>query len=220
LSRDTSHSYTRAEELTNSITHAVGLALSIAGLSVLVTLAATRGDVWRVVSFSVYGATLVVLYLASTLYHVIPGQRRKHVLRVIDHGAIYLLIAGTYTPFALVSLRGPWGWTLFGVIWGLALIGIVTKVFSIGRSPILGVGVYIAMGWIIVVVLKPTIAAVPPGGMAWLVAGGCAYTFGTVFYAWKKLPHHHAIWHLFVLAGSVCHFFAVLLYVLPMDAGG
>ncbi|MBN2307611.1 MAG: hemolysin III family protein [Candidatus Hydrogenedentes bacterium] len=211
--------YSPGEEVANSVTHGIGAGLSIAGLSVLVSLAAVRGDAWRVVSFSVYGSTLVMLYLASTFYHSFRSPRVKRVLRVIDHASIYLLIAGTYTPFTLVCLRGAWGWSVFGIMWGLALIGVVSKVFLIGRFRILSVAVYVAMGWFVVLVLKPTLAAVPAGGIAWLVAGGCAYTFGVVFYAWKSLPYNHAVWHLFVMAGSISHFFAVLLHVLPGAPG-
>jgi hemolysin III len=182
---------------------------------VLVSLAAVYGDTWRVVSFSIYGATLVLLYLASTFYHSIQHPRVKKALRTLDHIAIYWLIAGTYTPFALVNLRGGWGWTLFGLIWGLAVAGTLFKVLLPGRFKILSVLVYVGMGWLVLIALKPTLAAVAPGGLAWLIVGGLAYTLGVVFYAWKQLPYSHAIWHVFVLGGSICHFFAVLLYVLP-----
>ncbi len=207
--------YTPAEEAANTITHALGAALSVAALAVLVTLAAMHGDVWRVVSFSIYGTALVLLYLASTLYHLMRSPRLKHAFRVLDHCSIFLLIAGTYTPFTLVVLRGPWGWTLFGLVWGLAILGILLKLVHTGRYGFLSTAVYIAMGWMVVIALKPTLAALPAGGLAWLLAGGLAYTLGVVFYAWQKLPFNHAVWHTFVMAGSLFHFLAVLLYVLP-----
>jgi hemolysin III len=206
------------EELANSVTHGIGLLLSLAGLPVLVTLAALRGNAWTVVSCSVFGSSLVLLYLASTLYHSFQGPRVKHTLRVIDHSAIFILIAGTYTPFTLVSLRGPWGWSLFGVEWGLALTGIVAKYFVVHRFAIASTMIYIMMGWIIVIAVKPVLAAIPPEGIAFLFMGGVAYTLGTIFFAWHKLPLNHAIWHLFVLAGSIFHFFAVLVTVIPAKA--
>jgi len=210
--------YTLGEEVANGVTHGIGATLSIAGLSVLVTLAAVYGDAWRVVSFSIYGSTLVIMYLASTFYHSFHSPRIKHWFRVADHISIYLLIAGTYTPFLLVNARGPLGWSMFGVIWGLALVGVLSKAFIIGRFKILTVAVYVAMGWSIVVVLKPALAVVPMGGMVWMAIGGLAYTGGVVFYAWERMPYNHAVWHLFVMAGSISHFFAVLFYVLPASA--
>ncbi len=203
------------EELANSLTHAAGALLAIGGLVVLVTLAALHGDVWKVVSCSIYGGTMVVLYTASTLYHGITAPRAKRVLRVVDHSAIFLLIAGTYTPFTLVTLRGPWGWSLFGTVWGLAVAGIILEVAFHRRWPALALTLYIAMGWVAVVAVKPLLLALPTGGLVLLVLGGLAYTAGIGFYAWKKLPYGHAIWHLFVLAGTVLHFFAILLYVVP-----
>ena len=207
---------TRGEEVANSITHGVGAGLSVAALSILVTFAGLNGDAWRVVSFSIYGTTLILLYLASTFYHSIPFPRAKRILQVLDHSAIFLLIAGTYTPYTLVNLRGVWGWTLFGLVWGLAIGGILLKVFFMGRFRILSVGLYVGMGWIMLIALKPLLSTVPVGGIVWLGIGGFAYTFGVIFYAMKQIPFNHAIWHLFVLAGSVCHFFGILFYVLPM----
>jgi hemolysin III len=206
------------EELVNSLTHGVGLLLSLAGLPVLVTLAALRGDAWTVVSCSVFGASLVLLYLASTLYHSFQEPRLKHMLRVVDHSAIYILIAGTYTPFTLVSLRGPWGWSLFGVLWGLALVGIIAKPFLVNRFAIASTMIYIMMGWIIVIAIKPVLAVIPPEGLLFLFIGGLAYTLGTIFFAWHKLPLNHGIWHLFVLTGSIFHFFAVMVTVIPAHA--
>ncbi len=209
-----------AEEFANSVTHGVGLGLSLAGLAVLIILTALRGTAWHVVSCTIYGSTLVILYAASTLYHSIQSPRAKRVLRIIDHGAIYLLIAGTYTPFTLVNLRGGLGWTLFGVVWGLAALGIVFKVFHVDRFPIASTLVYLSMGWLVVIAWKPVITLIPAGGIALIAAGGAAYTLGVFFYAAKRLPYNHAIWHIFVLAGSIFHYVAVLLYVLPARNGG
>ncbi|MCP4639289.1 MAG: hemolysin III family protein [bacterium] len=207
---------THEEEWANSITHGIGALLSVAGLAVLVTLAGVWGDAWRVVTFSIYGASLVLLYTASTLYHTVREPRVKKVCRILDHSFIYILIAGTYTPFTLVMLRGGWGWSIFGVVWGLALIGVATKAFVLNRFKSVSVLVYVGMGWIVLIAIKPTIEAVPLGGLAWLAAGGLAYTSGTIFYAWDRLPYNHAIWHVFVMAGSLFQYFAVLFYVLPM----
>lgn len=209
--------YTLREEIANSITHGLGVLFSIAGLAILVTLAAMYGDAWHVVSCSIYGATLLVLYTSSTLYHGIPHPKAKRILRIFDHSAIFLLIAGTYTPFTLVNLRGPWGWSLFGTIWGLALAGVVLQLTPWRRLRALSVSLYLGMGWAIVIAIRPLIEAVPPRGLLLLVLGGLAYTLGVLFYLWRSLPHHHAIWHLFVLSGSVLHFFAVLLYVIPIS---
>lgn len=209
--------YTVGEEIANSITHGIGAALSIAGLTLLVVLAAIYGDVWRVVSFSIYGSSLVLLYLCSTLYHSIQHPKTKRILRIFDHSAIYLLIAGSYTPFTLVSMRGPWGWSLFGVVWGLALLGIAFKTVFIGKYEKLATAAYVLMGWLVVIAFKEMLVVVPPGGIVWLVIGGVVYTLGVLFYAWEKLPYNHAIWHLFVLGGSVCHFFAILFHVLPVS---
>lgn len=208
--------YSPAEELANSLTHGVGLLLAIAGLAVLTAFASLFGTVWHIVSCSIYGATQIIMYTASTLYHSIPLPRAKAVLRVLDHSAIFLLIAGTYTPFALVSLRGPWGWSLLGVVWGLALMGIALQSRLIRRGPVLTALPYVALGWVVVVALPPLTQAVAPGGLLLLLAGGLAYSGGTVFYIWRRLPYHHAIWHGFVLAGSVLHFFAILFYVIPL----
>ncbi|HMD30296.1 MAG TPA: hemolysin III family protein [Candidatus Acidoferrales bacterium] len=206
---------TRRYELANSATHGMGLALSVAGCAVLVTLAALRGNAWHIVACSVYGATLVCLYAASTVYHSVRGRRLKRVLRVMDHSSIFLLIAGTYTPFALVSLRGAWGWSLFGVVWGLSLVGILFKVWFVDRVPIASTVVYVLMGWLVVIAVKPVLALVPLAAILWLAAGGLLYTAGVAFFAWERLPYHHAVWHVFVLGGSVCHYVAVLWYVVP-----
>jgi len=213
----TAADYTPGEEIAHSVTHGVGAALSVAGLALLAALASQGGDGWHVAACCVYGATLVLAYTASTVYHAIPASltRAKRVLQVLDHASIFLLIAGTYTPLALVNLRGPWGWTLFGLVWGLAVAGIVLTTVAPVRMRNVKVVLYVGMGWLVVVAARPLIAAVPPGGLALLLAGGIAYTGGVAFYAWSRLRYHHAIWHGFVLAGSTFHFFAVLLYVVP-----
>jgi hemolysin III len=202
-----------AGERFNSISHLVGAALSLAGAVLLIVLAAQLGDPWKIVSFSVYGAMLVALYVFSTLYHSVRG-RAKDVLRKIDHCTIYLLIAGSYTPFALVSLRGPWGWSLLGAVWTLALLGILQEIWLAKGSRVLSLVIYIVMGWLALVAVSPLWLALKPAGFAWLVAGGAMYTIGVLFYATDhKLRHGHGIWHLFVLGGSACHFFTVLLHV-------
>lgn len=201
------------EEIANSITHGIGAALSVAGLVVLVVFAALYGDAWRVVSFSIYGGTLVILYLISTLYHSFTNPEVKRLFQVFDHCSIYLLIAGTYTPITLISLRGPLGWTLFGLIWGLALSGIALKIFFIGRLKALSIVLYLAMGWLIVFALKPLITMLDRGLIMWIVIGGLSYTLGMIFYGAKKIPYHHSVWHLFVLGGSVSHFLGMLLYL-------
>ena len=204
--------YTNGEELANTITHGIGVLLSVAALALLVTFA---GDAWGLTSGAIYGATLIIAYAASTVYHSLRSERAKRICRKFDHAGIFLLIAGTYTPFLLVTLRGPWGWSLFGVVWGLCLAGMILKFFLAGRYKVISTLIYIFTGWLVVIAFKPLLAALPAGGIWLLVAGGLCYTGGTAFYLWKSLKYHHAIWHLFVLAGSICHFFSVLNYVLP-----
>ncbi|MDO9549254.1 MAG: hemolysin III family protein [Candidatus Marinimicrobia bacterium] len=199
-----------SEEIANGITHGIGALLAIAGLVLLVVQAARHGNAWHVVSYSIFGSTMVLLYLSSTLYHSIQRSRVKAFLKIIDHSAIFLLIAGTYTPFLLVSLRGAWGWTLFGIIWGLAVTGIILKSIFIHRFRVVSVFIYIAMGWLIVIAMPQTIHNLNRTTLVFLLIGGVSYTLGTVFYLWKKLPFSHAIWHLFVLGGTITHFFAVL----------
>jgi hemolysin III len=203
------------EEIANAITHGVGALLSIAGLVILVVFASIKGNAWHIVSFSIFGTCLVLLYTASTLYHSFRSARVKKVFRIMDHAAIFLLIAGTYTPFTLTLLRGGWGWILFGLVWGLGLSGIVFKVFFVNKFNTISTIIYLLMGWMIIIAANPLIASVPTGGLYLLVAGGAAYSLGTIFYLWEKLPYSHMVWHLFVLGGSICHFFAVLLYTLP-----
>ncbi len=201
----------------NSISHVVGAALALAGLAVLVVLASFKADPWKIVSFSIYGTTLVLLYTCSALYHSFKG-RAKDIFRKLDHCMIYLLIAGTYTPITLVTLREnhtAWAWSIFGVVWGLAVFGIVWDTMQRRGARILPVVIYLLMGWLIVIALKPMSQALPAGGFALLIAGGLAYTLGVIFYAMDtRIRHFHGVWHLFVLAGSICHFLTVLLYIL------
>lgn len=203
------------EELANAVTHGIGLVLSIAGFIVLLVLAILHGGAWHILSCSIYGATLICLYTASTLYHAVVSPRLKRAMKIFDHSAIYLLIAGTYTPFLLVNLRGAWGWSLFGVIWGLALAGILFKLWFVERFGFASTAVYIAMGWLVVIAARPVVTHVPAAALVWLLAGGLAYTAGVIFYSSKRIPYSHAVWHLFVLAGSTCHYFAVVRSVLP-----
>jgi len=201
------------EEIANSITHGIGALLGISALVLLVVSASRYGDAWSIVSCSIYGSTLIFLYTASTLYHSFTGKRVKRIFRFFDHASIYLLIAGTYTPVLLVSLRGPWGWSLFGIVWAMAVGGIIAKITVTGTWDFLSTLVYIAMGWIIIIAIKPLLSAAPAGFVVWLCIGGISYTAGTVFYLWEGIPYNHAIWHLFVLGGSIAHFFGILFYL-------
>ena len=207
--------YSFGDELASSIVHGLGIVLSIAGLAALVAVSVRYGDAGDVIASAVYGATLVLLYTASTLYHAVPVPAAKPVLRTLDHIAIYLLIAGTYTPFTLIALPGRWGWSLFAAVWTLAVIGSVLELGWFRRYRRLSVLLYVGMGWIGMVAFRPLLAHLQLGGMALLIAGGVAYTLGVPFYLWRKLPYHHSVWHGFVLAGSVRHYLAVLLYVIP-----
>ncbi len=201
------------EEIANSITHGIGALLSMAALVLLVVFASKYGDPWRIVSFSIYGSTLIILYTSSTLYHSLTNVRVKRFFKILDHSSIYLLIAGTYTPITLVSMRSPWGWTIFGLIWAMAIGGIVAKIFLIDKYKIVSALLYVAMGWLVVIAYKPMLQMVPQGLIIWLLIGGICYTFGLIFYAIKKVPYFHFIWHLFVLAGSITHFFGILLHL-------
>lgn len=205
----------RREEVVNAITHGIGTAASLAGGIVLVSLSAATANVWQIVSAVVFSFSLVLLYLTSTLYHLVQGEAAKARLKTLDHCAIFVLIAGTYTPFTLVTLRGPLGWGLFGAIWGLAVAGIIFKLFFTGRLRLLSTLMYVAMGWLALIVIGPLVRAIPTSALIWLVAGGLSYTVGTLFYHNRRIPYSHAIWHLFVLAGSVCHFAAILTQVAP-----
>jgi len=201
------------DEKFNSISHLIGAALALGGLAVLVVSAGLKGDPWRIVSFAVYGTTLFVLYLFSTLYHSLSGNA-KALFQKVDHTAIYLLIAGTYTPFTLVTMRGAWGWTIFGIVWGLAVAGIIQELALTTKHRILSVMIYLVMGWVVVVAIRPLMKVLPAWGMVWLVAGGLFYTIGVVFYVLdKKFRHGHGIFHVFVLAGSISHYIAILWYV-------
>ncbi|WP_186118976.1 PAQR family membrane homeostasis protein TrhA [Burkholderia gladioli] len=199
----------------NSITHGVGALMSMAGLATLVTMGALKGDPYRVVSAAVYGAALLVLYAVSTLYHSVHQPRLKAILQKCDHSAIYLLIAGSYTPFTLITLRGTWGWTLFGVIWGLALFGIVQELTLGRRTRIISMVLYVLMGWLGVIALRPLVVAMSSEGVAWLLAGGVLYSAGIYFFINdERIRHGHGIWHLFVLGGSLCQFISVAAYIM------
>ena len=210
--------YGLLEEILNSVTHGAGALISIAGLTLLIVFSSIYGQTTHIVSCTIYGTTLVLLYTASTLYHGFQKPNIKHVFKILDHSCIYILIAGTYTPFMLVTVRGALGWTIFSIVWGLTILGIVFKAFFVNRFKIVSTIAYILMGWLVILAIKPLFYALPGGGIFWLISGGLAYTIGTIFYAWKKLPFNHAIWHLFVLAGSVCHFLAIMFYVVPTKA--
>ncbi|MFT4414117.1 PAQR family membrane homeostasis protein TrhA [Fredinandcohnia humi] len=207
---------TLKEEIANAITHGLGVLLSIPALVMLIVFAVKYGDAWHIVSFSIFGSTMFLLYLFSTLLHSITHPKAKKVFAILDHSAIYLLIAGTYTPFVLVTLRGWLGWTIFGIVWGLAIIGIVFKVFYVERFIILSTVCYVLMGWLIIVGIKPLYESIGFNGFMLLLSGGILYTVGAVFYVWRKLPYNHAIWHGFVLAGSAAMYFCVLFYVLDV----
>jgi hemolysin III len=203
----------RGEEIANSISHGIGLVAALVATPFLVLQAVRRGDTGFIVGASVFAATMVLLYLASTLYHALPISQAKRVFRVIEHSAIFLLIAGTYTPFTLGVLRGAWGWTLLGLVWGLAVAGVALKAFNRMSHPIVSTSLYLLMGWLIVIAVNPLYARVPASGLLWLVAGGVAYTAGVAFFAAdSRLRYSHFIWHLFVMAGTACHYFAVFWY--------
>ncbi|MEW6487064.1 MAG: hemolysin III family protein [Thermodesulfobacteriota bacterium] len=206
--------YTAAEERVHVVTHGLGALLSVAGLLALLWLAAERDDPWRIASAAVYGATLVVLFAGSTLYHSARTPAWRRVARTLDHSSIYLLIAGTYTPFTLVTLRGAWGWALFGAVWGLAAVGIAREALCRHRRKGVSIALYLGVGWVVVVAAGPLTERLAAGGLALLVAGGLCYTVGTIFYGLKRIPFMHAVWHLFVLAGSWCHYAAVAIYVV------
>ncbi len=201
------------EEIANSITHGTGVGLSIAALVILVVYAAKLGDAYKVVGFSIYGAMLIVMYLSSTLYHAFPQPMVKRFFRILDHSSICLLIAGTYTPVTIGVMRGGWGWTLFGLIWGLTIIVINLQIFAMHKLKWIGTLIYALMGGLIIIAVKPLMVKAPHGLLTWMLIGGACYLVGIIFYVWKKLPYHHPIWHLFVLGGSVCHFFGMMQLV-------
>lgn len=201
------------QEKANTVTHGIGAILSIAGFIILLFLAITQGNIWQIISFSIYGSTLVILYLMSTIYHGSLNTRIKKIFQVFDHSAIYLLIAGSYTPITLISLRGTWGWTLFGLVWGIALIGILMKAFFFNKTQVVSVILYVFMGLLIIIAIRPLLKAVPVKMLLWIITGGVFYLLGLFFFLAPKIPYHHTIWHLFVLGGSITHFLAILLYL-------
>lgn len=209
--------YSIGEEIAHSVSHGIGIVLSAVGLGFLIWLSVEYGDVWHVVSTTVYGVSLILLYSASTLYHAIPYPKAKRVFQLLDHSMIFVLIAGTYTPFALVNLRGPWGWSLFGAVWGIALAGIILETVKKKRIKWLSLSLYLGLGWMAVIVIKPMLDTVPVTGLLFLLAGGLSYSLGVIFYVRKQMLYHHAIWHLFVMAGSALHYCAILFGVVLAD---
>lgn len=209
-----STNYSLGEEIAHSVTHGIGAVLSAVGMGFLIWLSLRYGNEWHLISSIVYGVSLLLLYSASTMYHALTHPGAKRFFQLLDHSFIFVLIAGTYTPFALVSLHGPWGWSLFGVVWGLTVLGTIVHLTQLRRFHSVMVGLYLVMGWSIIAAFAPLREALPSTGLGLLVAGGLSYSLGVVFYAWKRIPFNHAIWHLFVLTGSVLHFFAVLFYVV------
>jgi hemolysin III len=209
--------YSPAEEVANSLIHGLGIVLSLAGMAVLVAAAARVGGVREIASCAIYGSTLVALYTTSTLYHSVAEPQKKRFLRTLDHIAIFLLIAGTYTPFVLIALRGTWGWALFAITWTLAVLGVIVELSAMRHFRGVMVTLYIVMGWVGLIAIKPLVAALPVPGLWLLFGGGVSYTSGVLFYSWHSLRYHHAVWHLFVLGGSVLQYFAVLWYVLPQS---
>ncbi|REK64744.1 MAG: hemolysin D [Cohnella sp.] len=208
------HVFSRREEVANAVTHGGGALLSVAALTLLIVFASLKGTAWHVASFTVYGVTMLLLYTASTLVHAWREGKVKDLFETFDHSCIYLFIAGSYTPIMLTALRGPLGWAVFGIVWGLAVAGVVFKAFFTKRFVMISTLFYVLMGWMVVLVWHPLQTAMAPGGLRLLVAGGALYTLGSVFYVWRAFRYHHAVWHLFVMGGSVLHFFAILLYVL------
>ncbi|MCL9684683.1 PAQR family membrane homeostasis protein TrhA [Legionella maioricensis] len=205
---------TKAEEIGNATTHALGVLLSLIAITLFIVFAMNQEDALKLISSLVFGSTLLLMYASSTLYHSFKDPKLKHLFRIVDHASIYLLIAGSYTPFMLVTLKGGWGWTMFILVWSLALAGVVFKIFFVHKFELLSTAIYLLMGWMCLVVVKPIYELLPLGGLECVVAGGLCYTIGVIFYAWERLKFSHLLWHLFVLAGSVFHFFAVLLYVI------
>lgn len=210
--------YSEAEELWNRCTHGFGALMSLIGVIFLISRASQAHDSYRLISSCIYGTALFTFYCLSTAYHTVRRPYLRYVMRILDHASIYLMIAGSYTPFTMVTLRGPWGWSLFGVVWGLGTIGMVLKIFTAHRLKVIGPVIYLALGWSALIALKPLSAALASTGLLLLFLGGAAYTIGVLFYLWEKLPYNHAIWHLFVLTGSACHFVAILWYVTPLHA--
>lgn len=205
---------TKKEEIINVLTHGIGVGLSITALVLLVVFASIQGNPWKIVSFSIYGASLIILYTVSTCYHIVKSDKKKKLFQMLDHVSIFLLIAGSYTPFVLVPLRGAWGWTIFGIVWGIALFGITAKIILGNKHEFVMVICYLIMGWVIVIAAKPLFEVLSTSGIIWLAIGGLSYSLGTIFFMAEKIPYHHAIWHMFVLGGSVCQFFSIFYHVL------
>ena len=215
--KETIKFYSPIEEKINIISHAIGIILGIVAVVLLITRASLHGDVWHIVSFSIFGASLIILFAASTFYHSAKKPELRNRLKIFDHASIYVLIAGTYTPFALVILKGTIGWVIFGTSWGLALTGIILKLFFTGKYNLISTIMYVLMGWIIVFAIKPLINNLPFEGFLWLLVGGISYTIGAIIYSIKKIKFNHAIFHIFVLIGGFCHFVSVFFYVLPSE---
>lgn len=209
------HIFTKREEIVNAFIHGVGAALSVAALVILIVSATLNGSTLHVVSFTLFGSTMTLLYLSSTLAHAFSPGRAKRLFEIFDHASIYLFIAGTYTPITLHVIGGTWGWTLFGIVWGCALVGTVFKAYFVDRFLYTSTLLYVLMGWLVVLAWGPLTQRMPADGFTLLLAGGISYTLGTVFYVWRAFPYHHAVWHVFVLAGSACHYFAILFFTLP-----
>jgi hemolysin III len=208
--------YSAGEEIAHVATHGAGAVASGAGLAILLVYSAWFGDAWHVASSAIFGATMILLYTASTIYHAVPSPRARHVAKILDHASIYLLIAGTYTPFTLLALRGSWGWALLAAVWSLALVGVGLEAFWVYRPRWISAVIYLAMGWMVLLAGRSLVAALPPGALPLLVAGGLLYSLGTIFYVMKRVRYAHAVWHGFVLGGSTCHYLAVVLLVLPV----
>lgn len=208
------HTFSKGEEIANAITHGIGVILSIAGLVLLIVFSALNGTGLHVVSFTIFGATMVILYTSSTLVHALPPGKAKDLFEIFDHSSIYLFIAGTYTPFTLLAIKGSLGWSMFGVIWGLAIAGIVFKAYFVKKFLFTSTILYLLMGWMVVLGWKGIVENMAHGGVVLLVAGGLCYTIGTIFYMWRAFKYHHMVWHLFVLAGTICHYFCVLLFLI------
>ncbi|WP_059103993.1 PAQR family membrane homeostasis protein TrhA [Shouchella shacheensis] len=210
------HTFTKTEELANAITHGIGALLSIAALTLLIVYSSLYGSAWHVVSFTIYGVTMLFLYFSSTMVHSLPPGKAKDFFEILDHSAIYLFIAGTYTPILFILVGGSLGWTLFGIVWGVATVGVIFKIFFVKKFLVLSTVFYLLMGWLALFAMGPIVEALPRAGLTFLVVGGLFYTVGTVFYVWRGFRFHHAIWHLFVIAGSVFHFLLVLYFILPV----
>ncbi len=216
---NTKASYLKGEEFLNASTHGLGVLLAIFGLILLILKSTRYGTAIHVASTAIFGSSMIILYLASTMYHSLLPGKAKGIFKILDHTSIFILIAGTYTPFTLVTLQGGWGWSIFGAVWGLAVLGIVLEAAFGRRVARLSLALYLVMGWIVLIAIKPLVNALPAEGLYWLLAGGVSYTLGVIFYVMKKIPYTHSIWHLFVLGGTICHFFAIYNYVLPDSLG-